>query len=91
MRTTSEALRASLGEEAVELVEAGVGADVVTGGTVGDGAARRDMSQAGGGPLAPERPGPDLLSEPSAPDRPWLDEPGPDRPGPDQPPRGPVV
>ena len=88
---TTEALEASLGEEAAELVEAGVGADVITGGTVGEGAVRRDLSTAPAEPLPPERPGPDLTTEPPAPERPRFDDSGPDEPGPDEPPRGSVV
>jgi PTS system N-acetylglucosamine-specific IIC component len=98
---TTDDMRASLGEEAVELVGAGVGADR-TGATVGEGAVRRDVSTAPAA-LPPERPGPDLTTEPPerpapdltteqpAPDRPRLDDSGPDEPGPDEPPRGSVV
>jgi PTS system N-acetylglucosamine-specific IIC component len=86
----AEAIQASLGEEAVELVGAGVGADR-TGATVGEGAVRRDVSTAPAEPLPPERPGPDLTTEPPAPERPRFDDSGPDEPGPDEPPRGSVV
>jgi PTS system N-acetylglucosamine-specific IIC component len=99
---TTEDMRASLGEEAVELVGAGVGADR-TGATVGEGAVRRDVNTAPAEPLPPERPGPDLTTEPPerpgpdltaeppAPERPRFDGSGPDEPGPDEPPRGSVV
>ena len=86
----AEAIQASLGEEAVELVGAGVGAER-TGTTVGDGSVRRDVSAAPAEPLPPERPGPDLTTEPPAPERPRFDDSGPDEPGPDEPPRGSVV
>jgi len=86
----AEAIQASLGEEAVELVGAAVGAER-TGTTVGDGSVRRDVSAAPAEPLPPERPGPDLTTEPPAPERPRFDDSGPDEPGPDEPPRGSVV
>jgi PTS system N-acetylglucosamine-specific IIC component len=96
---TTEDMQASLGEEAVELVGAGVGADR-TGTTVGDGAVRRDVSPAAAEPQAPERSAPDLTEPPTSdrprrdepgPEQPGWDEPGPEQPGPDQPPRGPVA
>jgi PTS system N-acetylglucosamine-specific IIC component len=87
---TTEDMRASLGEEAVELVGAGVGAER-TSTTVGEGAVRRDVSAVPAEPLPPERPGPDLTTEPPAPERHRFDDSGPDEPGPDEPPRGSVV
>jgi PTS system N-acetylglucosamine-specific IIC component len=102
---SAEAIEASLGEEARELVGAGVVADR-TGATVTEGGAvRRDASTATAEPLPPERtgpdvtaeqppperPGPNLTTEPPAPERPRPDEPGPDEPGPDEPPRGSAV
>jgi N-acetylglucosamine PTS system EIICBA or EIICB component len=87
---TTEDMRASLGEEAVELVGAGVGADR-TGTTVTEDAVRRDVNTAPAEPLPPERPGPDPTTEPPAPERRRLDDSGPDEPGPDEPPRGSVV
>jgi PTS system N-acetylglucosamine-specific IIC component len=96
---SAEAVQASLGEEAVELVGAGVGADR-TGATVTEGGAvRRDVSTAAE-PLPPDRPGPDLTAEQPPPERPGPDvtteppapdRPRPDEPGPDEPPRGSVV